>query len=114
MDSQTSLITAVCFIGGLLAARGFTGLKRRRLQTLEAKVRQGDAASMVALGRKYYEGKGVPQNKETAFAYFKQAAKAGLPPPCAVGETAARRTTGKPSTGTRPRPSKAIMKGKSI
>lgn len=47
------------------------------IQLLEKAADQGNSNAQVNLGKAYYEGKGVPQNMETAAYYFGLAAKQG-------------------------------------
>lgn len=47
------------------------------IQLLQNAANRGNASAQVNLGKAYYEGKGVPQNRETAAYYFGLAAKQG-------------------------------------
>ena len=73
MNTPILFITAACFIAGSLVYALYKYTARRNLQKLQAKAQQADPDALVALGRKYYEGNGLPKKREKAFSLFKPA-----------------------------------------
>ena len=74
-------LLAVCFAAALaLTAAGRAEEGASEVESLRKRAERADAVSQFELGVRYYEGRGVPQDRAEAAKWFREAAERGNGP----------------------------------